>query len=78
MKGGNICTCSVIICVPEDTVLGRSAYASSPCRNVIVAAEETRGPKLADIVTDRDIVIEVVVAQLGSEAINMSDMCSQP
>lgn len=76
---GEICTRSVITCARVDTVRqAADLMRHHHVGNVIVTVQDRGGRKPVGIVTERDIVIEILPAQLDPEVITTGDMCSQP
>lgn len=75
MSIGEICNREVVIVQPEDTVLqAAKLMRQHHVGSVLVVDKNSGKPMPVGIVTDRDLVIEVVAPELDPDAITVGDI----
>ncbi len=75
MSIGEICNREVVIVQPEDTVLqAAKLMRQHHVGSVLVVDKNSGKPVPVGIVTDRDLVIEVVAPELDPDAITVGDI----
>ena len=75
---GEVCTRDVVICSPE-TSIGDAARLMRECHvGDVVIVEERNGKRVpTGVVTDRDIVVEVVALDVPLDSLEIGDIKSQ-
>ncbi len=77
MQVGEICSRQTIICKPQETVLEAvNQMHRYNVGSIVVVETDTKGNKPIGIVTDRDIMLKVVLPGLKSEEVKIADVMS--
>lgn len=75
MSIGEICNREVVIMQPEDTVLEAAKLMRQHHVGTVMIVEERNGKRVpVGIVTDRDLVVEVIAPELNPDAITVGDI----
>ncbi|SFM34055.1 CBS domain-containing protein [Nitrosomonas nitrosa] len=75
MSIGEICNREVVVVQPEDTVLqAAKLMRQHHVGSVLVVDQHNGKPVPVGIVTDRDLVVEVMATELDPETITVSDI----
>lgn len=78
MRIGEICTTKVIFCAPDTTVVEAARLMRKHhVGDLLVAVEEPDGLQPVGIVTDRDIVVEVVAQEVALDKVAVKDIMSR-
>lgn len=75
MSIGEICNREVVIMQPEDTVLEAAKLMRQHHVGTVMVVEERNGKRVpVGIITDRDLVVEVIAPELNPDAITVGDI----
>lgn len=75
MPIGEICNREVVIVQPEDTVLQAAKLMRQHHVGSVLVVDERNGkPVPVGIVTDRDLVVEIIAPELDPDAITVGDI----
>ena len=78
-KIGNVCTRNVVTVTPATTVAEAAALMRKNHIGTVVIVEERGGARVpTGILTDRDIVMEVVAVGLDGKTINVAEIVQRP
>ncbi|HVO91174.1 MAG TPA: CBS domain-containing protein [Casimicrobiaceae bacterium] len=75
---GQLCNLNVVCATPDTTIADAAEQMRKSHVGTLVVVDETsKGRRPVGIVTDRDIVIEVVAARLDADTVKLSDLLVQ-
>ncbi len=78
MAAGDLCNREVIVASPDTSVAEAAALMRQFHVGDLVIVEDEQGRKPIGIVTDRDIVVEIVAANLRPEDVTVMDIITEP
>jgi CBS domain-containing protein len=76
---GNVCSRNVVTVTPTTSVAEAAALMRKNHVGTVVIVDERAGARIpTGILTDRDIVVEVVAAGLDAKALNVAEVVQRP
>ncbi len=76
MTIGQICNRDTVIVRKDDSIAAAAQLMREFHVGSVVVVEEAEGAKPIGILTDRDLVVEVLAAELGPETVSVGDIMS--
>lgn len=78
MRVGEICTRSVSWCEPGTSVIDAARMMRDAHINNVIVAEQRDGERIpVGVLTDRDIVIQIVAKEVDPKAVSVGDIMSR-
>ena len=75
MRASEICTPEVVFCEPQTTILEAAQLMRSSHVGSLVVTEKPNGERVpVGIVTDRDLVVEVMATELDPATLTVGDI----